>query len=222
VPLDALVTRENYRTYARLGTDWLIQLAEKGCVVPQSVWEERLLEPVLADFESSFGPVLDRRLLRESESRLRDVGPMPIVWEQRDFAPWNLLHLGSGGLGVLDWESAEPAGLPILDLVYFLTYMALRVDRAAELQDVRASYRRSLDHRTFTGAVAREMIERYAARLSLDLRALGNLRLIVWMLHSRSDYRRMVADVGAVPGPDELRKSVFLTLWEEDMRGLVV
>lgn len=221
IPFDALVSRGRYLPYARLGTDWLIQLAGKKALVSQSVWEQRLLDPVLADFESSFGPVLDRRLLRESVARLRDVGPMPMIWEQRDFAPWNLLELGPGKLGVLDWESAEPSGLPILDLVYFLTYMALRVDGAAETQEIRASYQRSLDDRSFTGAVASEMIRTYAERLGLDLQSLANLRLMVWMLHSRSEYRRMVADVGGTPNPDALRKSVFLALWEEDLRGAI-
>jgi hypothetical protein len=47
------------------------------------------------------------------------------------------------------------------------------------------------------------------------------LRLLCWMLHSRSEYGRFVADAGGVPQPSQLRRSLFLGLWEEELRNLL-
>jgi hypothetical protein len=38
------------------------------------------------------------------------------------------------------------------------------------------------------------------------------------MLHSRSEYRRFVADVAGTPEPTLLRRSVFVRFWEEELR----
>jgi hypothetical protein len=216
---DGMVNHSRYRTLAQRGTDWLIQLAGRSTPMPPAAWAPRLVEPVLAEFKSEFGPVVDGGLLREAAARLHGIGQLPLVWEQRDFAPWNLLDLGGGKLGVLDWESAEPAGLPAMDLIYYLAYLGLYLDAARGAVESRQSYRRSLDPSTFTGSVRREMIAEYAAALGLDLEAVSLLRTLVWMLHSHSEYRRMAADVGGRPEPALLRRSVCLALWEEDLRG---
>ena len=55
---------------------------------------------------------------------------MPETFEHRDCSPWNLLVTTSGELAVLDWESAEQNGLPAIDLVYFLAYLAFFMDGA--------------------------------------------------------------------------------------------
>jgi hypothetical protein len=38
------------------------------------------------------------------------------------------------------------------------------------------------------------------------------------MLHSRSEYEHLAADEAGRPAPDALRRSVFLSLWEEEVR----
>jgi hypothetical protein len=38
------------------------------------------------------------------------------------------------------------------------------------------------------------------------------------MLHSRLEYRYFVADVAGKPGPEILRRSLFVKLWEEKVR----
>lgn len=44
---------------------------------------------------------------------------LPVVLEHGDLAPPNLLRLRGGGLGVVDWEVADPGGLPLGDLLFF-------------------------------------------------------------------------------------------------------
>lgn len=57
----------------------------------------------------------DRSVLARSLEMLDCDAPLPAFVEHRDFAPWNLKWIGIGVLGLLDWEWAEPVGLPWQD-----------------------------------------------------------------------------------------------------------
>jgi hypothetical protein len=117
---------------------------------------------------------------------------------------------------VFDWESSEPAGLPGLDLHYFLAYLAFALDRAWQAPAMLESYRAVLDPTTFTGAVYRECLSRYAERVGLELADFRALRLLTWIIHSRSEYHRLTADAAGAPPMDLLRPSLFLGLWRAE------
>jgi len=219
-PLSALVRRENYRDLALTGTDWLANLATRDPLPLGTAWRDRLVEPALAAFEENYGAAIDPASLRRTRATLIGVGALPPVCEQRDFGPWNLLLKTNGALVVLDWESAELDGLPALDLLYFLTYLAFFLDGALDSGRYRASYRSSLDPVTFTGAVRAACLARYADRVGLDGAALTALRLLVWPLHARSEHRRLEADYGGRAPLDALRRGLFIGLWEEEIRAV--
>ncbi len=221
VPLPTRLSRRTYRDLALLGTDWLAAFAGRAEVLPPTAWQDRLVDTTIRTFEATFGSVVDPTLIRESADVLGTLGPLPIVCEQRDFSPWNLL-IGSGDeLQVLDWESAEPQGLPLMDLVYFTTYLSFYVEGARTPERYRQCYRETLQDSTFTGSVRRECQERYAERVGVPRTDIAPLSLLCWMLHSRSEYRQFATDIGAVPGPSQLRRSLFVSLWEEELRGLL-
>jgi hypothetical protein len=221
VPLPRRLCRETYRDLALLGTDWLVAFAGQAEALPPAVWHNRLVDTVVRTFEASFGSVVDPELLRESAAILGTLGPLPIVCEQRDFSPWNLLINSEQELQVLDWESAEPQGLPVMDLVYFTSHLAFYVAGAHTPECWRECYRETLQPSTFTGAVGQECQERYAERVGVRAADIAPLRLLCWMVHSRSEYRRFAADIGGVPQPAQLRRSLFMSLWEEELRSLL-
>jgi aminoglycoside phosphotransferase (APT) family kinase protein len=164
--------------------------------------------------------VVDRGLLREAEAIIRGLGALPSVPEQRDLGPWNVLVTPAGGIAVLDWESAEVDGLPALDLLYYLAYAAFSADRARDREGRVASFRRSLDATTFTGAIRRDCLARYAGALGLEASQLAPLRALVWLIHAPSDARHAAADAGGTPPAELLSRSLFLGLWEEEVRRL--
>jgi len=221
VPLFTLVEETNYREIALKATGWLADFAGRPPPVAMGKWWDRLVEPILADFGDAFGPVVDGAMLDETRTILSTLGALPLVCEHRDFSPWNVLIDAGGSLVVLDWESSEREGLPALDLVYFLTYLAFFLDGGVRSGRLRGVYRASLDPATFTGSVRQECLERYAGQLGIAPAALPPLRLLVWLLHSRSEYERLRADTVGKPTEAQLRRSVFLGLWEEELRGIV-
>jgi hypothetical protein len=218
-PLWTLLDAHNYRDIALQATTWLADFIGRPQPRARSEWWNRLIEPVIDDFRESFGPILDRGILRDTEAIVDTLNSLPVVCEHRDFSPWNILVGFEGELIVLDWESTELQGLPAMDLIYFLTYLGFYVSGTWRSKRFRKSYRDALDPSTLTGNVLNECMTHYVSRTGINRDALGPLRLLTWMLHSRSEYRHFVADVAGKPGPQILRRSLFFKLWEEELRA---
>ena len=219
-PLEAVLTRRNLAHWAGAVTDWLAALALRQPSRPPIHWREAIVEPALTRFAADFRGVVDPGLLRDGETLVRGIGGLPAVPEQRDFGPWNVLVTPEGGIAVLDWESAEVDGLPALDLLYFLAYAAFAVDGARTREQRIVSFRRSLDPASATGAVRRDCLGRYVAALGLAPSQLDPLRALVWLIHAQSDVRHAAADAGGAPPPALLARSLFLGLWEEEVRHI--
>lgn len=217
-PFHRQIDRRSYRELALRGTAWLADLAGCSAAEPPERWWGRLVEPVLADFAHGFGSVVDGESLRRTRQALERIGPLPLVCEHRDFGPWNLVLPAEGGLGVLDWEGAEPRGLPGLDLLYFHAWCSFFLDGALRTRRFRASYRRLLDAGTLQGGVLGEALALYAERTGVSAETLNALRLLVWPLHARSEHRRLVADAGGRPDAEHLRRSLFVELWTEELQ----
>jgi hypothetical protein len=216
-PLYTVLRRGNCRDLGMKVTGWLASLAGHSPPCPRSDWWDRLIESTVGEFERSFDPMLDPAKLQATRAILASLGDLPLVCEQRDCSPWNILIAKDGGLVLLDWESAEPRGLPVLDLIYFLTYLSFFLDGAMDSQRFRESYRAALDPTTFTGRVVAECQRHYLTRVGLGPQVLRPLRLLTWLIHSQSDYRRLAAGGPGQPNPADLRRSLFVSLWEEEL-----
>lgn len=65
------------------------------------------------------------KLLGRALLNLNDTQPLPLTWVHGDFAPWNLKwvpRMGSAPnrtLVAVDWEDAQPEGLPLYDLFHY-------------------------------------------------------------------------------------------------------
>ncbi|HKT59470.1 MAG TPA: hypothetical protein VJQ46_05435, partial [Gemmatimonadales bacterium] len=220
-PLEGLIDGGNLASWADRATDWLAELARGGSVRPAAHWREAIVEPALARFEQVFGEVADREVLQAGAAIVRRIGDLPSVPEQRDFGPWNVLVGPDGALAVLDWESGESDGLPALDLLYFLAYASFSADRARTRDQRVASFRRSLDPTTPTGATRQRSLGRYARAVGLAPASLGPLRTLVWLVHAESDARHAAADAGGPPRAEALRRSLFLALWAAEVGNLM-
>jgi hypothetical protein len=219
VPIGSILSRRNYRELALKATEWLAELAITSRESSDgSAWPQ-VIDPALEEFQRAFGAVLDPGMLRESAHMLSGLPALPMACEHRDFIPWNVLMSSNGALGVIDWEAAELRGLPGVDMIYFLAYLGFVLDRALPPNPrIMQSYRTGVDPRTFTGTVLHECVSRYVEETGMDPDAIGPLRQFTWILHSRFEYRRLVADFGASPSSELLRRSVLLRLWEEEVR----
>jgi len=216
-PLLELLTAASFEEHAARITGWLIELARDAPVRRRAEWWPRLVTEPVEEFERGFGAVLEPGSMERVRSRLEDLGDLPQVCEHRDCAPWNVLLQGDDTPALLDWESAEVRGLPGLDLAYFLANSAFVLDGALESGRTRESYARLLDPSTPGGRVAAAREAEYCAGAGIDREALARLRLLCWIVHSRSDYRHLEMEAGGVPAAEDLRRSVFAGLVQEEL-----
>jgi Glycosyl transferases group 1 len=207
---------ENFEEIAMRVTRLLIELAEAEPAADPG-WRQRLLAEPLAWLESAFGQALAPGAASSARDLLAGIGELALVPEHRDCSPWNILLAATGEPVLLDWESAEPDGLPGMDLVYFLANCAFVLDGAIESGRTRESYARLLDPTTPNGRVAAGAIEEYCSALDIGAEDFHRLRLLCWIVHSRSDYLHLELESPRGPSPEALRTAPFLGLLEEEL-----
>jgi hypothetical protein len=216
-PLIEALTPSSFGEHAKRVTGLLIEIADGAERRLESAWRNRLVEQQLSLFEQQFGPVLSAVTVERAREALGPLGDLPIVCEHRDCSPWNIVIDAGGNPVLFDWESAEPEGLPGLDLVYFLANCAFVLDGALESGRTRESYAALLDPGTSHGRVGAESFASYAQALGFDECVMRRLRLLCWVIHSRSDYRHLELEVGGAPAPRALGEAPFLGLIEEEL-----
>lgn len=212
-----LLRPENFEEMAMRVTHVLIDLAGNEAAKMPPGGGKVPPRDALDWFAEGFGPVVDPALLDKARALLADLGDLPRVPEHRDCSPWNILITPTGDPILLDWESAEPDGLPGPDLVYFLANCAFVLDRALESGRTRETYARLLDPTTPYGRVAAKATDAYTAALGISAEDFRRLRLLTWIIHSRSDYRHLQLESPGEPALESLRSSTFLGLVEEEL-----
>jgi glycosyltransferase involved in cell wall biosynthesis len=210
--LDAL-RPDNFEEIAMEVTGLLVHLARSPRSRPDPAWRRRLVDEPLEWFERCFWPN------PEAGSVLAGLDDMQLTVEHRDCSPWNVLMTPAGAPVLLDWESAEPEGLPGLDLIYFLANCAFVLDAALESGRTRETYARLLDPSTPHGAVAARAIAEYTAALGISAADFRRLRLLCWIVHSRSDHRHLQLEYGGTPPKEALQRSIFAGLVDEELGG---
>jgi hypothetical protein len=215
-PLIAALSPESFGELGALVGGWLVDLSG-GKRQPRSEWWPRLVGEPLEAFERNFGEVVPADTIAALRRLLGELGDLPEACEHRDCSPWNVVLDERGAPGLLDWESAEPHGLPGLDLAYFLANCAFVLDGALESGRTRESYERLLDPSTPYGALAAECEDRYRRALGLDPNDLPRLRLLAWIVHSRSDYTHLSMAAAGAPSLETLHTSTYLSLIETEL-----
>jgi hypothetical protein len=216
-PMLNRLTPLSFAEMSRRVTDLLLELAAERRD-PEPGWRGRLIAQPLDFFARTFGPVLEERKLNAVRRAVEGIGELPLVCEHRDCSPWNIVLAARDRPTLLDWESAEPDGLPGLDLVYFLANSAFVLDRALETGTTRESYARLLDPTTPYGRVAAAELGRYGEALGLDPETLRRLRVLCWVIHCRSDHLHLRLEAAGEPKPEALRGAPFLGLVLEELR----
>lgn len=216
-PLLSALTPATFGDLALRVTRWLIGLAGSDRPDPAAWWPRLVGEP-LEEFEHRFGRVLAPGAAERSRELLMGLGDLPQTCEHRDCSPWNVMLTKTGAPALLDWESAEPRGLPGVDLIYFLANAAFVLDGALESGRTQATYARLLDPSTPYGRVAAVCQEEYSSRVGIGPDTWRRLRLLCWIVHSRSYYRDLETLTAATPDAEALRGVLSVSLLEEELR----
>lgn len=181
-PLDRSFVRRRPGLGVRSVVDWLVELhgaTARREGTPGGRYRRLLAEP-LARFARCFPLEREERRLVEDTLRLtRPLArrPWPTVFEHGDLSHPNLLLHPDDGVGVVDWELAEPEGLPAADLFFFLAYVAFARFRAKDAE----ACLRAFDWTFFRRSRRVERaVGRYVRALGLPPGLLPSLFLATW------------------------------------------
>lgn len=133
VPFDAKTQTTPHCPYAKSAVNWLIELgsATVNTQVATSADVAQMLHPLVVQLADVYHLSARHRSFLEQQLRVlaASVRPFPLVFQHGDPGPWNVLVRPDGVPVFIDWESAEPLGMPLWDLWYFWRSFSLRVAR---------------------------------------------------------------------------------------------
>jgi hypothetical protein len=229
VPITPQMAITRYGEIAEAATDWLIRLATMTATDDSSHAHWRaMVERLVRRFRRFYGAVAHPGLLSRITDMLQRVAPPACVCEHRDFSPWNLLIDDRGHLAAADWESSRIRGVAGPDLIYFLTYLAFYRDgllgaRSARVSTstFRSAYRQAWTMKSETGRINNACFARYSRALALEPAAAPPLRMLTWLIHTGSEYRRAREDSQGNPNPESLSGGLFLNLLQLECDGSV-
>lgn len=134
VPFRRRTTARADCLHARRAVDWLLALGLATAHAPAA--EDRLADGMrerLARFMALYelSPAQRRYLAAQGDVLEDHAEELPLVFLHGDPGTWNLLVNDDGEPLFLDWEAADPDGMPLWDLCYFVRSFAISVARMA-------------------------------------------------------------------------------------------
>lgn len=171
--------------YAHAVIEWLTDLgattASPDDVAPQDV--ARALNTLFERFQAIYRlPPAERDFLSEQIAALGNSRtPFPLVFQHGDPGPWNMLVTPDDTVALLDWESAEPKGIPLWDLFYFLRSYAVNVARANGTADRVEGFAKHFLTRSSLNHMIVDATRQYCTRIGLAGEFIGPLFYTCWM-----------------------------------------
>ena len=116
---------------------------------------------------------------------------LPVVFQHGDPGPWNLLVTAGGEPAFLDWEAAEPEGMPLCDLFHFVRSYGVRVSRAAGTTDPVRSFEEQLLADSELGRLLARTTSRFCTEAGLATELVGPLFYVCWMQRALKEVTRL-------------------------------
>jgi hypothetical protein len=223
-PIDPSTIRRSLERSCQAVSAWLVdlQLPRPGAEQTAVDWYGRLVKEPLKRLEGLVPWSAEERGLLERTQEL--VAPLaglelPLVFEHGDLSHPNVMSLGNGRVGVVDWELADPCGLPAYDLFFFLTYAAFALKNARTNNDYVSAFQAAFFGRS---AWAQPYVVDYAEQLGLPRTALTPLFALCWARYMASLLSRL--ESSATPQAslgtntvEWLRTNRYYALWRHTL-----
>ena len=174
--------------------EWLVDLAGATAGRPVGAAEAAAALGMLRDrFHELYTPDPGLRsfLGDQIDHVAASASEFPLVFQHGDPGCWNLVVTQSGRLGFLDWEAAEPNGMPLWDLFYFLRSYGVAVSRAAGTHDPTESFVRHYLEESDLGVILVDASRLVCERTRLDPGLVEPLFYTCWMHRALKEATRL-------------------------------
>ena len=180
--------------HAHKVVDWLLKLGVATAHEPDARLDVALrLEELRDEFrdiyrlESGHTQFLADKVaaIREGQDNL------PLVFQHGDPGPWNVIVTHAGQPAFLDWEAADPDGLPLWDLFYFLRSFAFSISKRAGRRDPIRSFTDQVLADSKLNRLLVETTRRFCAETALSPGLVEPLFYLCWMHRALKEATRL-------------------------------
>jgi hypothetical protein len=171
--------------HGRAVIEWLIDLgaatADSAVATPAQVAD--VLEELLTRFMAIY------RLAPKQIAFLRDQirrvacsqQPFPLIFQHGDPGTWNIIITKDERVALLDWEAAEPQGMPLWDLFYFLRSYCTGAARKQGIRDSLKGFEHLFLSESPFNSLVVEATRRYCQQTKLAERLVEPLFYTCWL-----------------------------------------
>ncbi len=181
--------------YARAAIDWLIELsaatANPTAATPGQVAEglRRLFKRFLEIYWVT--PEQHAFLTEQITTVARSQAAFPLVFQHGDPGTWNVMVTKSGRAAFLDWEAAEPQGMPLWDLFYFMRSYIVSAARFRGSRDSLETLGQQFLEASVFSQLFVETTIRYCERMGLSPQLVQPLFYTCWMHRALKEATRL-------------------------------
>ena len=184
--------------YALDAVNWLTELGASTADLISATPEE-----VSAGIERLFSRFmeiyrLDQKhcqFLEEQISRIKESPEaFPLVFQHGDPGTWNVKISPNGRAAFLDWEAAEPKGIPLWDLFYFLRSYCTWAASAQGVRNSLEGFERHFIRESALSSLVIDSVQNYCERVNLPRDMVEPLFYACWMHRSLKEATRLRAD----------------------------
>jgi hypothetical protein len=170
--------------YAHRAIEWLAELGISTSHRPENQADLiARLEALLRRFEEIYSPEPDtaRFLARQVDTVGQNAEGLRLVFQHGDPGPWNVLVSPTGAPGFLDWEAADPDGMPLWDVLHFLRSFAFSVSQKRGTRDALRSFADHVAGASPINALLVETTNRFCSESGLSPGLVEPLFYLCWV-----------------------------------------
>jgi hypothetical protein len=184
---DCLLAQRAVNLIVQLG----VASADHGAATAAQAGET--LTQLFERFAALYRPTAFERdfLTAQIETIARTRGHFPLVFQHGDPGTWNFLVSESGKVSLIDWEAAEPQGMPLWDLFYFMRAYGSWMARQQGNRDSLRSFAQQIFEPSGLGAHLTETVAQYGSLIGLPEHFIAPLFYTCWMHRALKEATRL-------------------------------
>ena len=179
--------------YLADAVEWLAELGAASVQWAEPNRVAAALGALLERFSATYRPAATEEafLAAQVQAIAAADTPFPLVFQHGDPGTWNLVVRPDGRVAFLDWEAAEPLGMPLWDLFYLLRSFAVSGARAGRIGDPLEAYARRVLAEAPLGRLLVDAVGRHCQRIGIARRYVEPLFHLCWMHRALKEATRL-------------------------------
>ena len=175
--------------------DWFVQLgattADHSAATSQKAAE--VLQTLLDRFNEIYHLTTEQKAFLSEQLAIiaHNHRSFPLVFQHGDPGTWNIMATPGQSVALLDWEAAEPQGIPLWDLFYFMRSYCVGAARTQGIHDRLQGFTKLFLADTPLSRVMLDTMERYSTRIGLESALIEPLFYLCWVHRALKEATRL-------------------------------